>query len=61
MIELLKCLATGLGVIAIALLILGLAIASFKLMGMHPTIGHVYAVFMTLLIAFIAGWAIRNS
>ena len=61
MIELLKCFATGLGVLATVLAVVLFVILSLKLVSIFPLVGgFAYVTFMVLLIAVGAGWAIRN-
>ena len=61
MIELLKCLATGLGILTIALAMVVLALVLTALVVVWPCVGYIYIPFMILLIAVMAGWAIRNA
>ena len=62
MFELLKCFATGLAALAIALVIVSSVLASLKLVSIFPLAGGIaYVVCMVLFIAVGAGWVIRNA
>ena len=62
MIELLKCFATGLVLIAVALTVVGLTIMSCELVSILPFVGGIiYVTSVVLLIAVGAGWVVRAS
>ncbi len=60
MIELLKCFATGLGVLAIALTIVGAIVLLFILPSTYPLFGYLYLALILTLLAVMIGWLMRS-